>query len=130
MLLRGELADADQRLTTYESDHDRFRASRGLLKLGLLFMPFVAAGVVLGLAAWIEQRVLFRSGRDEEMVMLATAWGIAPLMVFLSFSLGTAAQDVALFSEGSLGMILVAYLPSVVIGIIGWRAFRHSQQGR
>lgn len=126
-LLTGDLDDADQRLSAYGPDHDRFRASHGLLKLGLLITPLVAAGIVLGLAAWIEQRVLFRSGRDEVMVMIVIAWGLSPLSVFLSYGLGTRALFGALFRDSSLGMILVAYLPSVVVGLLGWRAFRRWQ---
>lgn len=122
-LIRGDLPDVNERIRPYPLTHDRARASYGLLKIGLLFTPFIAAGVVLGLAAWIEQRVLFRSGRDEVVAMIVIAWGASPLAVFLSDALAGQAQGAALFGDSSLWMMIAAYAPPVLVGSLGWLAY-------
>ena len=122
-LVRGELPNVSEILGQYPPRHDRVRASYGLRKLGLLFMPFIAAGFVLGLGVWIDQRVVFRSGRDEVVAMIVIAWALSPLTVLVSDSLAGQAQEAAMSGEGALWMMIAAYAPTLLVGSFGWLAY-------
>ncbi|HEU4700243.1 MAG TPA: hypothetical protein VFS40_13750 [Gemmatimonadales bacterium] len=85
------------------------------------FLPFVMAGLVLGLGAWTARRVVFRHPRDGRLFRVVAAW----IVVFFTTSYVTklaALQRPAVYKGASPVWIFAPLAPALVIAGLGWRA--------
>ena len=90
----------------------------------LLFLPFLASGLVLGLGVWLRRVATFRSERDERLFRLVLGWVLAIAGVLGTHVVQRGMAYELSSPESSLLWILA---PVIVLGIpsaLGWRAVR------
>lgn len=113
--------EVGETLRVYPVNHARVVASESLGGLALLIMPGILIGLVLGVSAWMRDRVTFRTLRDERVARWVIAWLLVPgAWAFIgNWSLGY--QYRILFRGQPIWLILVPYLPALLLATIGWR---------
>lgn len=127
--MRAALAlDADARhqvsvvLRDYPIQHPRLIAREGLMRAGMLLLPTVLIGIVLGVGEWMHSRVVFRFPRDGVIARWAIGLVLVPVaagaIVNWSASFG---YDI-LFQGRSLLLTLVPYVPALIVSAVGWSA--------
>ncbi len=121
-LVTGGLPGVDQTARTYPFDHPRAAAAEAIPHAALLLAPFILMGLVLGAAAWVRRRVIFRAPRDEAVARWVTAWVLAPAGLGLIGMLASPDSYAVLFRGAPLWRPLVGYIPLLAIALLGWRA--------
>ena len=106
---------------SYELTHPRWVAMDLVLELGLLLLPFITMGVVLGAASWVRQRVSFRSARDEVVARWVLAWLItgAVSALYVNWPLDLRYE---LATGASFWQPVLVALPFLALAALGWRA--------
>jgi hypothetical protein len=122
----GHLPGTDELLRTYPAAHPRVRAEGALRLIALLALPTILVGLVLGVGAWVRDRVTFREPRDETIARWLLAWLLVPAIFALvvGWSGGYGAR--ILFRGEPLWLVLVPYLPAAAVDAVGWRAARRA----
>jgi hypothetical protein len=87
-----------------------------------LLMPFLGAGLVLGIGAWLRNAVTFRRPRDEAIFRLLSAWVIVPAAIM--FVMGNQRGMWYDLSSESVWMVwlFVPPLCGLIPAFLGWRA--------
>lgn len=111
-----------ERLARYPAGHPRVVAAVTVQNAATFLLPLILAGIVVGASAWVRERVIFRSTRDEVVARWFLAWvlAFAAWRVIGSWSSGYSYE--MLFRDGSLWLPLVPYAPFVILGALGWHA--------
>lgn len=106
---------------SYPVDHPRIIASETLRQLGMLALPAILVGVMLGIGAWLDARVRFRYPRDGVVARWMLSWLLVPGMaaVLLNWSMSYG-YDI-LFRGQPAWIVLMPYAPALVVAIIAWR---------
>jgi hypothetical protein len=110
--------------TTIEDDRHVVRISAALFyeRCSQFLFPFIGAGLVLGLGAWLRRAVTFRSLRDERIFRLVSAWILVPAVVMFISSI----QNEILFSVSHpgqwIGWLVVPVMVALIPAWVGWRA--------
>lgn len=114
--------------TSYPADHPRIIASETLRQLGMLALPAVLVGVMLGIGAWLDRRVHFRYPRDGVVARWMLSWllvpGMAAMLLNWSMSYG---YDI-LFRGQPAWIVLLPYVPALVIALVAWRGALHASR--
>lgn len=120
--LSGSLGDIGETVARYPMSHPRLRMVYALQHGAMLLSPIVLVGVALGVGAWINTRVIFRSPRDGTVARWVVSWILAPgvLAFVVNWSQGNGAD--VLFRGEPLWLVVVPWGPALVIGALGWRA--------
>lgn len=109
-------------LSSYPTDHPRVLmydvASRAAQ---LLLLPAVLVGTVMGLGAWVRDRVMFRAPGDELVARWVLALMLSPLMLAVIVSWSGGYSYEIMFMGQSILLVLVPYLPAVAVAAVGWR---------
>lgn len=121
-LVREHPAALHEQLREYPATHPRVVAERAVEDVTVLLVPVILVGILIGVSAWVERRVLFRSARDALVARWSLAWVIAPAAWAVIGTWSRGAGTDVLFRNGSLWLPLVPYLPFAVLGVLGWRA--------
>ena len=125
--------DADARhqvsvvLSEYPSQHPRLIAHEGVMRAGMLLLPTVLIGLVLGVGAWLHARVVFRFPRDGMIARWAIALVLVPVAAGTIVNWSASSGYEILFQGRSLLLTLVPYVPALIVGAVGWRAARRHQ---
>ena len=125
--------DADARhqvsvvLREYPIQHPRLIAHEGVMRAGMLLLPTVLIGLVLGVGAWLHARVVFRFPRDGTIARWAIALVLVPVAAGMIVSWSASSGYEILFQGQSLLLALVPYVPALIVGAVGWRAARRQQ---
>ena len=118
----GSLREAHVVLTTYPAGHPRTVAHEALVRAGLLLLPVVLVGLVLGIGAWVNARVIFRAPRDAVVARWVIAWLLVPGATALIVSWSGGYGYETLFRGQPLWLPLVPYVPALALAGVGWRA--------
>lgn len=108
--------------------HGHYRASPRQLGIdllsayGLMLLPFIGMGIVLGATTWVRQRVTFRTSRDEIVARWVLAWLLtgSAVALFLSWPLGMHYR--LSVGRASFWEPVVVALPFLALAALGWRA--------
>ena len=127
--MRAALAlDADARhqvsvvLRDYPSQHPRLIAREGLMRAGMLLLPTVLIGIVLGVGEWLHSRVVFRFPRDGVIARWAIGLVLVPVAAGAIVNWSASFGYEILFQGRSLLLTLVPYVPALIVGAVGWSA--------
>lgn len=86
--------------------------------------PFIGAGLVLGLGAWLRRATTFHSSRDERIFRLVSAWVLVPAAIMFVSGI----QNTMLFEISHpgrwMGWIAVPIVLALIPAALGWRAVR------
>ncbi len=125
----GAVRDVHVVLREYPALHPRARAQSAIVRAAMLLLPVLLVGCVLGLNAWMTDRVVFRFPRDAMVArwVLALLFAPAATALLLSWSSGYA-YDI-LFRGQPLLLALVPYLPAVACATVGWRFAARTYRG-
>jgi hypothetical protein len=121
-LLRGGWTGAGELLHSYPLGHPRVVAEHALARGGLLLLPLVLVGLVMGVAAWSTERVTFRTATDGTVARWAVAWVLVPAAFALVLNWSESYAYRILFRGAPLWLPLVPYVPALIIALVGWRA--------
>ena len=125
--------DADARhqvsvvLSEYPSQHPRLIARESVMRAGMLLLPTVLIGMVLGVGAWLHSRVVFRFPRDGVIARWAVALVLVPVAAGAIVNWSASFGYEILFQGRSLLLTLVPYVPALLVGAVGWSAARRHQ---
>ena len=125
--------DADARhqvsvvLSEYPSQHPRLIARESVMRAGMLLLPTVLIGMVLGVGAWLHSRVIFRFPRDGVIARWAVALVLVPVAAGAIVNWSASFGYEILFQGRSLLLTLVPYVPALLVGAVGWSAARRHQ---
>ena len=117
----GSVRDVHVVLREYPTLHPRARAETAIVRAGMLLFPVLLVGCVLGLNAWMTDRVVFRFPRDAIVARWALALLFAPAAAALLLSWSSGYAYDILFRGQPLLLPLVPYLPAMACAAIGWR---------
>ena len=117
--VRGELD-----VTPGSDGGDRPTVALAIYKAGHFFLPAVLVGIILGVLTWVDQRVSFHRPVDERVARIFLGWVVAPLCFTIVTGWSESLEANALFGTGSLGMILVPYVPFTAFAVLGIRSGR------
>lgn len=106
---------------SYELTHPRWIAMDLVVELGLLLLPVITMGVVLGAASWVRQRVTFRTARDEVVARWVLAWLLtgAVTALYVNWPLDLRYE---LSIGGSFWHPVLVSIPFLALAALGWRA--------
>lgn len=106
---------------SYELGHPRWVAMDLVMELGLILLPFITMGVVLGAASWVRQRVTFRSARDEVVARWVLAWLLtgAVTALYVNWPLDLRYE---LSIGASFWQPVLVSIPFLALAALGWRA--------
>lgn len=125
--MRGEIQGTGEILRTYPPGHPRFVSMEALARGATLLLPVITVGIVLGIGAWMRNRVIFRTGRDEIIARWVVAFLIAPVVAGRVASWSSSSYEV-LFRGKPLWIVLIPYVPFLVLAALGWRAARRAER--
>ena len=127
--MRAALAlDADARhqvsvvLRDYPSQHPRLIAREGVMRAGMLLLPTVLIGIVLGVGEWLHSRVIFRFPRDGVIARWAIGLVLVPVAAGAIVNWSASFGYEILFQGRSLLLTLVPYVPALIVSAVGWSA--------
>lgn len=117
----GVVRDVHVIFREYSALDPRARAESAIVRAGMLLLPLLLVGCVLGLNAWMTDRVVFRFPRDSIVVrwVLALLFAPAAAALLLTWSSGYAYS--ILFRGQPLLLALIPYVPAMACAVIGWR---------
>lgn len=117
----GAVREVHVVLREYPALHPRARAQSAIVRAGALLIPVLLVGCVLGLNAWMTDRVVFRFPRDAIVArwVIALLFAPAATALLLNWSSGYA-YDI-LFRGQPLLLALVPYLPALACAVVAWR---------
>ena len=132
--MRAALAlDVDARhqvsvvLSKYPSQHPRLIALEGVMRAGMLLLPTVLIGIVLGIGEWLHSRVVFRFPRDGVIARWAVGLVLVPVAAGAIVNWSASFGYEILFQGRSLLLTLVPYVPALIVSAVGWSAARRHQ---
>ncbi len=125
----GTVRDVHVVLREYPVSHPRAQAQSAIVRAGMLLLPVVLVGCVLGLDAWMTDRVVFRFPRDATVARWALALLFAPAATALLLNWSSGYTYSILFRGQPLLLALVPYLPAIACAAIGWRFAARTYQG-
>lgn len=93
-----------------------------LFAYGMMLIPFIGMGIVLGATSWVRQRVTFRSARDEVVARWVLAWLLtgSTVALFVNWPLGM--QYRISVGRASFWEPVLVSLPFLALAALGWRA--------
>lgn len=115
-------------LQSYPAHHPRLIAEEALLRAGMLLLPTILVGIVLGVGAWIHERVVFRYPRDAVVARWTIALVLVPLAAGLIMNWSMSFGYDILFRGKSLLLVLVPYAPALILSTVGWRVAQRRQR--
>jgi hypothetical protein len=120
--LRQPPPEVGERLRVYPQSHPRLVAERVMEDAAMLLLPFILAGITIGVGLWVRAHVIFRRAADEVIARWFLAWIVAPAAFALIGTWSSRYSYEILFQGGSLWLPLLPYAPFAVLGALGWRA--------
>lgn len=87
-----------------------------------MLIPAIAAGLVLGLGAWLSRVASFRASRDERLLRLGAGWVISILSMYGLTQLAMGSLYELSSPSGSLAWMAAPYLLAMIPAFLGWRA--------
>ena len=125
-LVTGELGGMSERATRYPSAHPRSQASLALLKGSLLLLPFLVVALVGGFTEWLDAHVTFHSEAGRRLFRVWIGWLASPVVLWAVVHWVERGRASALFGSGTLGLMLLPYVP---LTVAAWLAWRHVPSG-
>lgn len=87
-----------------------------------LFLPLIAAGLVLGLGVWLRRIATFRTERDERVLRLTLGWVLAVTSVLgVMMVMGGMGYELS-SPRVSLIWLMIPFVVAAVPSFLGWRA--------
>lgn len=118
--VRGDLVLGSERPAQYPADHPRLLATVAAADAGELLFPIILMGMVLGLQAWVAERVTFRTSWDGHLARVLLSWVVAPATFLLIVGWVHRIQVQVLFGDSGLPSMFLPYVPFALIAAIGW----------
>ena len=112
----------------WSRDDPRELAGESAIFASTLLLPFIAIGIVLGIATWVRQRVEFRTVRDATVARWVVAWVVVPAVCGYI-------RDSSFGSNWLMGVTnaywlpLRPYLPFLFIAAVGWLEAARARDG-
>jgi hypothetical protein len=126
--LRGDLAGFAETQASYPVLHPRLVLTSATHKAALLMAPVLLVGLIIGIQAWVSDRVVFRQPGDRRIAQSLMAWIVAPGGEALLFTWSHDSKTQVLFGQAPLWTILVPYIPVAIVSGVAWRAaLKHSR---
>ena len=125
----GTVRDVHVVLREYPVSHPRAQAQSAIVRGGMLLLPVLLIGCVLGLNAWMTDRVVFRFPRDAMVARWVLALLFAPTATALLLSWSSGYAYDILFRGQPLLLSLVPYLPAIACATVGWRFAAQTYRG-
>ncbi|MHB1195118.1 MAG: hypothetical protein ACYC6F_19005 [Longimicrobiales bacterium] len=120
-LLRGDLVLPLVRSARYAAGDPFLVAAFAVIKAGHLCLPLILTGMVLGVQAWVADRVTFRRPIDATVARIVLAWVFAPAAFYLMSSWSLKLLFQTLFGSAALLMPLLPFGVFAIVGAIGLR---------
>lgn len=87
-----------------------------------LLLPFIGAGLVLGLGAWLRRAVTFRRPRDESLFRLVSAWILVPACIMFLMMMQRGMWYDLKSEQVWLIWLFVPVICGMIPAFLGWRA--------
>jgi hypothetical protein len=120
-LLRGDLVLPLARSARYAAGDPLLVAAFAVVKAGHLCLPLILTGMMLGVQAWVADRVTFRRPIDATVARVVLAWVFAPAAFYLMSSWSLKLLFQVLFGSAGILMPLLPFAVFAIVGALGLR---------
>ena len=109
-------------LTKYAVNHPRVIATETLKRAGMLLLPVILAGMMIGVTSWVHANVIFRAPRSAVIARQVITWILVPGVSVMLISWSDGYSYSVLFRGGTPLLMLLPYLPALALAVVGWRS--------
>jgi hypothetical protein len=120
--------DPSARAVLATADQHQLLAMRRTEQIGLLLLPTVLVGIVLGLRSWVNANVIFRTSRSAVTAMRVIGWLASPALCAAIMTWSNGFGYDILFRGNAAATLLIPYGPAAILATLGWMAAPHSPQ--
>jgi len=115
-------------LTKYPVSHPRVIATETLKRAGMLLLPVILAGMMIGVTSWVHANVIFRAARSAVIARQVITWILVPCVSVMLISWSDGYSYNVLFRGVTPLLMLLPYLPALALAVVGWRSTPRAPQ--
>lgn len=120
--LQGDFVIPEGRGGRYPVGHPLVTALQAIQKGGHLMLGVLLVGVVVGIQAWVAERVRFIRPTDERVARIVTAWVLAPTLYFFVSMWAQELRIDVMRGSAPVPVVALPFLAVALASAVGWVA--------